>query len=354
MLSDKLSLPWDKSGRMDRFEFEMLDPRDLTKSRGTLTGVVTTGGTITKSNSMDTRTIGTLKLRDSNYIKNSLIRVWHIVDEWELRYPLGTFYVGDISYTYGKGGETASLSLLSTLVNLSDRAYTKHYTINSYTTTGDVIEDIRTESGLEFKVDAMASSGFYLSPVVYDYGTTVLEVLSDTIKRANCRYDVDGYGHVLITQDVDAVNIGAVYTFDPDAPKSPIVGDISITDTTGTAVSTVGVEYASGDVYISGSQTLDNGSEASVAQRGRDVTNIVSTSEMSPALGSEAVRQAGEILAGLSEAATYSFKSLYLPLEPGDVVELVLRGTRHVCTVDTLDNIALEPGLNCTITLKEI
>jgi len=354
MYTSSLDYNWYESGRVDEFVYEMLDPHDVTKTRGILTGVDSGGASLTLSSSLDTLVSGSLKLYGSNYIKNSLIRVWHVVEAWGLRYPIATFYVGDIDYSYENGVEAASLSLLSTLVLLSDKAFTRHYTIKAGTTTDEVLISLFEESGIKYSLSSAAYSGGYTNAVIYDYGTTALEILKDAVTKAGCEYRLDGEGTLRVTKIEEPSTAGIVYTFDPTQKDTVIIGAVSVKDVTGTAVSTVGLEYSSGDVTISGEAHLDNSSLSSKQQRGREVTSIVSISDMSPVLTSEALRLAEVELSNTIVATEYAFTMLYLPLEPGDAVSLILNGVTHKCQVASLDNISLTPGLQLSIILKEV
>lgn len=344
---------WAESGRLDEFVFEMLDPNDFYSSRGKLTGVIGSESNITMSMDLETRVGGSLKVMDSNYIDNSLIRIWHKVEAWNMVYPLGTYFVGDINISYEHDIKTETLTLLSMARRLADDAFMRHYTIASGTYTTEVMKSIFSEFSVPYTLESDITNTKYSSAVVYDFNTAPLTAFIEACSRANCEYTVDGYGQISVYPDIATSESATIYTIDIDSEYSPVVGSVDMTSINGTAISQVGVEYKDGDSTIFGTAELGADNIASSFRRGRNIASVVTISDMEPRTTAEASRLAGVELAKTLANTEYSFNMLYRPLNIGNVINLVIDNVSHTCKIKTIDNLILEPGLQYSITLEE-
>lgn len=112
-------MDWSASGIRNTFEYELIDPFDLSFSLGYLDGV--TGCTITESYRGEYRASACLELDGAELPINALVRVWHIAElDGEIyRHVLGTFMQElnpDMDYAYGR--RYGSVPLQSTLLRL--------------------------------------------------------------------------------------------------------------------------------------------------------------------------------------------------------------------------------------------
>lgn len=106
---------WFRDGVQNTFEYEMIEPGQLTESCGELEGVIS--GELTFSYYSHLKESGSLTISGSNYKKNKLIRIWHVAKyrQDERRSVLATMFVSGEDLTYKYGRYTGKLTLSSML-----------------------------------------------------------------------------------------------------------------------------------------------------------------------------------------------------------------------------------------------
>lgn len=114
---------WNKSGRIDDFDFEKVSCKDINNTLGKLECSVT-GGTLSYSYNSDLKVSGILQVVDapSNMQEQEyLIRIWYCptLDGTRQRIELGTFYfTADLHYENGTW--SGNVNLRSTLARHID------------------------------------------------------------------------------------------------------------------------------------------------------------------------------------------------------------------------------------------
>ena len=356
-----MSIDWRDQTRVDRLSFEMVNPTAIDQSYGFLEGVDLTASSLTAGYYTDTRTSGSLRVVDSNWVRGSMIRVIHEVEEWGYRRELGTYIVTDDHNERENGAWVTELTLNSRLFGLSTDQHVRTWTIAKNARVLKAMEQSLTSATCPYQTLSANDKAFKEAKVV-EPGTTRLAALYDLCSTANDRLDVDGHGRVTISP-----------YFNPSA-KSPLFR-IDLADTRGIAldglsrdtdwlqmasVAAVNYRYTEGknQKEIVGVARVDGNAHQSQANRGYAVSSFQSLSEMSPKTSARAQALAQEALKKEKrELIEWSLSTTYIPVWEGDVVELWVhdgdpdyQGVRK-CLVKSLD-LELE-HMTMKLTLKE-
>lgn len=344
-------MDWHNQERKDRLVFEMIDP-DLVTSRGELEGVIRNGSSLTKAYYTDTRVSGSLKLIDSNYIENSLIRIHHYVDSENYHDVLGTFFtdMGELDYEHGVWGGT--IPLKSTLFGLQEDSFKQNYVIPAGAYTKDRLADIFRLTNRPYEILSTVSNTKYASSVCYLAGENILSKLFEICDKSNATLDVDGNGNVIVKPYINPSSLTPIFDYDFDASDSMIVGSVSFSDGRAAMPGSVVVTYKSGDTEISAYATAPASAYSAPARRGYTKTDVHSLSDMSPQTKQQAQQLANLYLnKALNTSDEFSFKSLYVPLNQGDAVNFTLAGKTYKCLVKTVEP-SLDKGMPMDIRLK--
>lgn len=186
------------------YRFEMIDPRDLDKSRGYLDCVVPDDSDLTFGYYTDLKYQGTLFVTNCAYIENSLIRIFYEVSGGveSNRYELGTFFVAtnDAKYSYGR--YTGKLQLLSPLCR-----FTK-----DKCETDTVLAKGRSAKGWFWSCMQWTGSTGAIAPDIEDkvfdktqiieFGKTKLEVLNAIAEYLGAQIGCDNHGRITMTKYV--------------------------------------------------------------------------------------------------------------------------------------------------------
>jgi hypothetical protein len=344
-------IDWRNQERIDRFVFEMVDP-DLTTSRGELNGVIRNGSSLCMAYYTETRVSGSLKIVDSNYIENSLIRIHHYIDEWNYHTVLGTFFTDTGELDYEHGVWSGTMPLRSTLWGLKEEAWCWNYIVSAGSYTKDRLADIFRITKRPYEILSSVRNVKYSTSVAFLAGENILSKVFEICDKCNARLDVDGYGKVFVKPDVQPSNLTPVFEYDYDSSDAMIVGAVSFSDGRTEAPGRVGVIFKDGDTEITAYSDAPATAHSSSANRGYTKTLVHSLTDMSPQTRTQAQQLANTYLANaLNTSDEFSFKSLYVPLNQGDAVSFVIEGKSYKCLVKTVEP-SLDKGMPMDIRLK--
>lgn len=356
-----MAYDWRDLSRRDVLTFEMVSPTSIDQVYGELEGVDLSSSTLTAAYYTDTRTSGSLKVVNSNWVRGSMIRVIHEIPEWGYRNELGTYIVTNDSAERENGVWVTELTLNSRLFGLSTDKHPRTWTIATNARALKAITDSLKASGCPYTTSG-AKDKTYKSAVVVEPGTARLSALFDMANASGNRLDVDGHGRVTVKAAVSPSGKVPSWRIDLSDPRGVAVDGLSrSTDWLQMAnVAVVNHKYTDkkSEKEIVGIARASSSLHQSHAQRGYTVTNFQSVSELSPKTQARAQALANEALAKDSrELIEWELSTTYLPIWEGDVVELVVhdgdelyRGVRK-CLVKSLD---LDLGhMTMNLTLKE-
>ena len=333
---------WLDTTRRDRFGFEMVDPHDLTSSRGWMSGYMSGG--ISEGYYTDVRNSANLDFVDSGYIRGSLIRIHHYVDAEGYHDVLGTFFVTDrvTSEHDGKVWETFTCSgmLQRALSHMTNRVLTF-----SNQTAISAWDAVCRYLGIDYIVDGATPDSRISSPISWDVGEGYMEVLNDLADAMGARFDMRGDGTVVLSPYIAPSQKTAMF----ELTDLMVEGEITTNDGSYGQVNQVIVSATDGDTVISGDAWLPSSDPASIEQTGYAVSEHVVMDDLSP-MSKIGAQRAAQGLIGLYDGGLQrSMRTVYLPIRCGDVLSYkdsnVMLQSR---------DINLSPGMVCECVFREV
>lgn len=344
-------MDWTSGMRDDRLVFEMVDPNDLDSSRGELTGVVRDGSSLTFAYDTDLLMSGELKIIDAPFIENSLIRIHLYVDKDDYHDELGTFFVTSDDLELNHGVYSGTLELSSRLVALSDDVWIRNFTIPKGSSAISVLADLLESYGLEHSFDQSISDYVYNDSNIFTFGENVLDTVLDICEKLKARLSINGHGIILLNPIIDDALKNPVFEIDGGF----VIGAVTVKDETYSMPSRIGVINKSEDgTEIIAYADVPTYSPAARSRRGRRITKTYELSDMPVASYVHAAKEAQARLDEESSGArTFTFRSLYIPLREGNVVDFRFMSIRAKCVTKTIE-LSLAPGLAQQLTIREV
>lgn len=186
------------SARDEKWRIELLsNPSEV--PAGTLDGV--TGGSFDQSVFAKIRTSGSLSYESENPINWMDYRVqpWYSIldDDGEvlLEWPVGVFIASTPGKTYSETAVQMDIELYDKLFILDQDMISETWTYDTGAVVTTAIRDI-IESAGETRISITESDKTLVNPVVWEAGTTKLQMVNDLLKAINYfSLWVDGYGY---------------------------------------------------------------------------------------------------------------------------------------------------------------
>lgn len=345
---------WKDTTRLDRFAFEMLDPNDLSTSRGLLDGVVPRDSRLIFNYYSDTRVSGNLKVVSGNYVEDSLIRIHHYVDAWDYHDELGTFFVNRDEAVSKSGAEVVNMKLSSMLTRISADRFTWHYAIPAMRYSKAVLADVFDRFGVDFSIAASCSNARYGTAKIYEIGDDVLSAVFDVCDMMGARLDVDGRGVATVEPYIAPSAKSPSVVYDASAPDSIMYGEAKVTSDYFSVPNRAVAVYKDGDVEVSGYADVPSTSRMSRGRRGRRVTEVIDLDELSPATSAQAAQVARQRLEGIDdEQVEIEFDAFYAPMRTGDVATVRIGSKQYKAMLKARD-VKLAPGMPTSNTFKVV
>lgn len=341
----------------------MVSPHNLDDTYGEMTGIDWSSLTLSAGYYTDTRVSGALCAVNSNYIKNSFIRIV-VEHEDGTAIELGTFAVANDDGQRTNGAYSQQFELISMLHTLSLDYFPDNLVLGKGAMALSVFEKTLTDVG-KTKASYIISGARdyrFSNTLVMEAGTSRLSRLFELSNLADNRLDVDGHGRITLKPYTPPDIRTPSFTLDTADPRGVIMGDISRSstwkDTPTRAV--VAYDYTEGE----GDKAKQKHMYAiawnnKTDPRGYWITDYQTISDLNPATKAHLTAKAKENLsAQLGEKTEWTLPSKYIPnLWEGDIVELIVRdelddyvGARK-CLVKSID--ITGEFLDMELTLKE-
>ena len=340
-------IDWRDPARRDVIRFQMVDPNNLDEVYGDLTDVQLGSSTILYGFYTDTRySSGISFLKSNNYVENAWVRIIHDVPAENYSNELGTFIPTSPSEKR-QGAIVVTLDLQSPLWGLKEDLATSKFSIGKKTSLLEAIKRVCETCHRPYLLNN-PNDVTTKKAVVYDVGESYLNILFDLCDLTNNRMDIDGHGRLTFSPTPDQKTITPTWTLDYDDQRSMIIeGTVemeSLTDDNPSRAIVVNDK-------IVGVADLEDGVSYSAHQRGyikAEKYDVKSASDKTKA-ESEAKKRLKEF----QKAVEWTMDTLYFPGMPGDNVNFILDGEKHVCMIQSIDPLDLET-MTMTLTLKEI
>lgn len=370
-MSEKYSL----SGRIDNFEFELIDAiKPVTsKPSGTLIGVKS--GTLTWDGTTDLKLTGSLDVVGTPLLHNKYIRVYYVSTipfakifggvTWKTyRYLLGTCYADTESGHYENGKYSGTVSLRGTLARYLDDKSTKVITMGKGTKIVEFTKKVLSWYGGQYSITGLTDRKTS-QPHVWDFGTSPYEIVATLAAFVNGYISCDRSGVLTISKYVEHAKRPVTYTY-PTGSDSVTLSGIDIESTQGGAVNRVVVQYTKRETYsqngktktrdvpIYGSASIDASNQAAKQKTGRYITYTEKLTSLKPETQKQANKRAKDILkieGGYS--IVYTVKSLFLPVSIGQVVHFVYDKIDVDAIILSIEY-TLSPGCPMTVKMKRL
>lgn len=341
---------WLKHNYHSEIRVDMVDPHDLTKVLGTLEGVDLADSSLSWGYYADTRVSGTISTIDDNYIDHSLLRIVHLIPEWNYEQPLATLWVKGDDTEYTKGAWKTSYDLMSAMATLQNDYTTVPLTVDSGAMYIDVVKHLLEGASRPYKINNPRDYRFQRARV-YEMGDSRMSNIFDMTTATKNRVTVDPYGYVTINRWDTPSEREPSMVLDLEGERTNALEGISRSSDRLQTENMVIVSAGSEDNTVVG-WAKSNGSE-SFAARGYTLAKVVSLESLSPLTKARADQEAESRLKSAVLASTeWSFESLYLPLTEGDVIMVNVPtgkyGGAYKCLVKNVE-LSLE---HMTISLK--
>lgn len=354
-------MDWLDQTRTDQLEFYMIPPNNLDDSYGVLENVDLGASSLEAAYYTDSRTQGKIVIRDSTWIKGSLIRIVHSIPEWGWSNILGTYLVSASAPIRSNTGWSTTLTLQSILYGLGTDKAPSPWTLGSNSYRNAAIKQILDLCNRPYN-DAGSVDLLMSSTSVMDSGESRLEHLFTLCGMdPKNRLDVDPKGLVVFPQYVDPDSRASKFELDLEDPRGIVYGDVETQADFLSVPNRVALVYRysekEGDETVQKEigAYVDATGPTSPASRGFVVTKFEVLDEVEPATEDHIRELAAEKLADVKEKVEWKLKCCYLPIWEGDVIDLVVYGGdysgRRKCLVKSV-SIALD-SMMMTLVLKE-
>ena len=399
---------WTTSGRVDSFEYVIVNPNNFDVPIGTLEGV--TSGKLTFGYETDLKVSGSLEVSSASMINDCVLRVHYkprLSDGQSKNILLGTFFAYADSIKFDKGRYSGTLELVSMLARYTDDVLQNNFTIGKNKTYKNELKRLLAaeSSGGKYKFDNNLADRKNASASSFERNKQTMEVIQAIADGLGARVDVNEEG-VMVLEKYYApskktctlrlpsgqysVTLPGVEieTANSELPNRIIYYcDVSWTErvyvldkkgnkvkyTSGTNKGKYKTKKVNKKKSIAGKAQISAASPLHYGKRGRYVTQVFSynkklasksintTEKLNAKLKNvkkEANNKAASKLSSLiSGRKKYTIETYYLPIKCGQVVdfEYIASGIKlHAQAMVTSTELELKVGAKMKITLKHV
>lgn len=341
------AIDWADPKRTDVIRFQMVDPNNLDSAFGDVEDVQKGSSSLTYGYYTDTRYSSKIVfLKGNNYVKNAWIRIIHEIPSEDYSNELGTFIPVSPNVNYG-GAVTEAYDLQSPLWALGKNVCTSVYSVGKGASLVSAFRNVLNTCGMPYILNNPNDYAAQ-NPIVYEAGTSYLDILFDLANTANNRIDLDGHGRVTLSPAPDHQTLSPAWELDVDDPRSVVIeGSVKMEPEA--------EEIPNRTIVIQGSYIgvadLPDGSEYSAAQRGYVNAQVYSGTGVNSKAAAQAMAQA--YLNGFSKITQWSLETMYFPAHAGDNVQFTIDGEKHLCMIQSIDPVNLET-MTMKLTLREV
>ena len=353
-------MDFTKSGRVDTFEFEKIDPYNLNKSLGKLKGV--TGGTLTFDYNSETKVSGSLNVIGESFINNCLIRVWYKpkLDGKEEKFELCTCFAVTEKLKYENKKYSGTIDLKSVLVRHTDDKLPRHMPMNKNDSAVGHFKFMFGWLGGHYKISGIKDKKLTKS-VVMEFGDTPMKWLQYLADFLGGEITCDTHGRTVLQKYVSPSRKTLAYTI-PSGQASVTLPGVDMENTTGVTPNRVVCRWTFTDprdpkkreqVYYRGA-TVSSSSANHYKKTGRHITETYDITNLSPQTTKrlEAVAKSKlSVVAGIKRR--YELQCFYLPIHIGEVVRFSYDAIDIDGLVENID-MDLSAGGMMRVTLRRI
>lgn len=331
-----MSVDWNDQKLKHVLKFEQVSPTSLSKTLGTLDGVILSESSITAGYYTDARCQATIVLHNGNWKRGAYIRITDTVPEENWRRVLGTFVVTNDDARYEKGAWKTTLTCYSLIWTLSQDYRSSALRIKKRGSASSALKSICKTSRCACK--DTGPEVFYKSEKVFPVGTTQLERIFEICDATQRRLDVAPDGTILFEKYKSRSSQSPKFTLNYAEANSLMHDDFArssnLLELPDTAV-----------VYYSWTETKKKGDESKeikhdvTGEYSRTITTEAGTRPFRVAVykqmsnneqgveeytSKELSKEAKRYLESYKERIKWTGTIQYLPIWEGDVLTLIL------------------------------
>lgn len=343
-----------------------VDPHTLAV-RQEIQGVELSSSNLTWGYYTDTRTSGSLQVKDSNHIAHSLIRIIYSIPEWNYSRTLGTYVVTNDDSERNKGSWITTYELHSALTMIEKDYIPCHYVAGKGGKAKDLMSKMIKGVPRPFYFLDSAKDYTFKENKIYELGDSVLSDIFDMCDLSNNYLNVDGNGYITIGAYANPSTITSSWNLSVTDSKTLLLDGISRSSDHLSMPTRAIVTYKGSEQYKEGETTktrdveivayADATSGETRAARGYEVAEVHTLQNLDPTTKAAAQSWANKYLT-LDHTPSYEWtiKSLYMPMEIGQTCTITFpdgpdKGSHH-CLIKTIST-SLD-YLDLSITLKEV
>lgn len=352
---------WNKSGRIDSFEFEKISCKDLNTSLGMMECSVV-GGTLHYSYYSQLKVSGELEVIDapsSMSEEEYLIRVWYCptLDSVKQRIELGTFYF-TANLHYENGMYKGKISLRSTLARHIDDTTIKKWTLNKNKKVSSCFKNVFKSLGGWGCIDGIRDKKIEKT-FIFDVGTAPIDILEYLADYCGGELMADTHGRTVLQNYVSPSN------------KKKNIAHYVVADTTSVIQSGLDISNSIKDipnrvvcvyeetknkkkVIYTGKAALAPNEARSHKNTGRWITMYYSISNCKKPYKKNLQAKAKKYLKKLNHKQIYfEFDTYYQPIEIGEVIQLKYDNITVNGLVSDID-LSLAVGANMHVKIRKV
>lgn len=283
------------------------------------------------------------------------VRIYYDVTtaEGSASIPLATLFAATDEAEYGDGVTRHGVTLLSSLLPLSQSLLLAPTTIPAGTVVTTAVQDYVTVAGLEMVPSS--APGQLASALSFDAGDSVLTVINALLDAAGLwGARIDGAGRVVIVHYVAPANTPPVWTF-VAGPQCIFTPNVVMSSNASEIPNRYTLIASSADSMITASAANhDPASPFSVGRRGRFIDAVETVDGAATAVELQA-RAEMRLAAASALAETIEITHAWCPVAPGDVVRLIWdEHDMDVYAEITAQEHSLTPSLTTKTTARRI
>ena len=352
---------WNKSGRVDSFEFEKISCKDLNVSLGSLECSVVKG-TLHYSYYSQLKVSGELEVVNapsSMSEQEYLIRIWYCpkLDGQERKIELGTFYF-TAELHYENGMYKGKISLKSTIARHIDDTTIKKWTLHKNKTVSSCFKNVFKSLGGWPKIDGIRDRKIDKT-FIFDVGVAPITILEYLADYCGGEINVDTHGRTVLQNYVSPSNKKNNISHYVVADTTSVIQaglDISnsIKDIPNRVVCAYEETRGKKKVIHIGKAALAPNEARSHKNTGRWITAYYSISNCKKPYQKNLQAQAKKYLKSLNNKKVYyEFDTYYQPIEIGEVIQLKYDNIVVNGLVSDID-LSLSVGANMRVKIRKV
>lgn len=318
------AVDWSRGDLSHRFEAFQVDPLNLVDVRGRI--AEPSGGELNLDYYGDTRMAAKVEEFGSSWDGTSALRIVHTVYDWTGDLLTETLFTGYVTKV-NRRNDTVTYELASTLHGLETNVTPGAFSVSAGSKALDVCKRIFKTVSRPYRIEPDAGDYLFSGAVVYEAGSSYLEILFDLMDKSGNRISTDEDGIVTISRYVRPMLRTPDWDESTAYERTCIVGAPEYSDNSMTAPERVIVHAEKDGDTVTVTSLAPSGTFTRHAVRGYCIDDYHEENDLSPFTRAAAQKLADQYLATALEPNREMFHGLlYRPLREGMVERLRDRG----------------------------